>query len=489
MQTSHRQILRATSLLGGAGLANIVISILRNKVVALLLGPSGLGLVGLLLSLVQTASALGGLGISNAAVREVAVKRVSDDPADISATRAGIRLGTVLAAIVSALLLFLCRQPIADHVLERPDLAAMVGWMAPAVALSIITASQTSLLTGYGRVGAVASAGVLGAALSTAAGVAVLLIWGEKAVLAYILAVPIGAAAAVYLLARRIERVAFASFSTAAGQARRLILFGAPMMLGTFVALGSQFVLRAIVNAEANLHELGLFQAALALSFTYVGVLLQSISSDFYPRLSAVIEDRETSIRLVNEQTETLLMLAGILVLGLIALAPLALHVLYAGAFAEAAEALRWLLLGNLIMIASWPFGFCLLAQARSRIYLALEISAATVTIVVARLLVPRFGMEGAAIATMVSAATYFVLVSNITSRTGRAAWRRKTHLLFWSLLGAASLVFALASHDFMWGAVAGCGLALLWTAVVFRELRTIVFPKRGPAATQGAES
>lgn len=154
MQTSHRQILRATSLLGGAGVANILISIIRNKFVALLLGPSGLGLVGLLLSLVQTASALGGLGISNAAVREVAARRGSGDDATIAETRAGIRLGTFLAAVGSALLLFLFRHPIADIVLERPDLAGMVGWMAPAVALSIITASQTALLTGYGKVGA-----------------------------------------------------------------------------------------------------------------------------------------------------------------------------------------------------------------------------------------------------------------------------------------------------------------------------------------------
>lgn len=482
MKTSHGQILRATSLLGGAGMANIVISLIRNKFVAVILEPSGLGLVGLLLSLVQAASALGGLGIANAAVRELAVKRSAGNEAELADVRWGIRAGTLLAAAASAILLFLLRQPIADHVLERPDLAGMVGWMAPAVALSIISASQVSLLTGYGKVSWVAGAGVVGAALSAAAGIAILLVWGEQALLPYILAVPVGAAVAVFLFARRIPAPAFTQIGSALRQSRWLVTIGAPLMLGTFVALGSQFVIRAILSAEADLYQLGLFQAALALSTTYVGVLLQSIGSDFYPRLSAAIDDRATAIRLINEQTETLLMLAGILVLALIALAPLALHLLYAEAFTQAATALRWLMLSNLIYIASWPFGFCLLAQARSKVYLALEVTAAAVAISVALLLVPALGVEGAAIATVVSASAYLALVSFIASRTGRASWRGETHRLFGTLMVAAGLVFAVASYSFLYGAAVGCILTLLWAAFVFRKLRPLLFvkPDRG---------
>nr|WP_314444345.1 oligosaccharide flippase family protein [uncultured Sphingomonas sp.] len=483
MKTSHRQILRATSLLGGAGLANILISLVRNKVVAVLLGPSGLGLVGLMLSLVQTAAALGGLGISNAAVREVAIKRSSGSEDELGVVRSAISLGTLLAAAASALLLFLLRHPIAEHVLDRPDLAEVVGWMAPAVALSIITAAQTALLTGYGRVSAVAGSGVLGAALSTAAGIVILLAWGERAILPYVLAVPVGAAVAVHLLARRIPQVAWSGFRTALRQSRWLVSIGAPMMLGTFVALTSQFVVRAVINAEADLHQLGLFQAALALSTTYVGVLLQSISSDFYPRLSAVIDDRDTAIRLINEQTETLLMLAGILVLGLLALAPVALHLLYAEAFTEASGALRWLVLGNLIQIASWPLGFCLLAAARSRLYLLLEVAGAITTVTLARLLVPVVGMEGAAIATVVSAAVYLVLVSFTARRIGRSAWRRKTLLLFWTLLLASCSVFAASTYGMAPGLAIGGLLTLLWTGWVYRELRSVLFVKAVPPA------
>ncbi|MDP5081484.1 MAG: hypothetical protein NWP87_02425, partial [Winogradskyella sp.] len=47
-QTSYRSIMKATSLFGGVQVFNIIIAILRSKIIAILLGPAGLGIVGLL---------------------------------------------------------------------------------------------------------------------------------------------------------------------------------------------------------------------------------------------------------------------------------------------------------------------------------------------------------------------------------------------------------------------------------------------------------
>ena len=49
-QSSYRQIMKATSLFGGVQIFQIIISVIRSKFVAILLGPSGMGIVGLLAS-------------------------------------------------------------------------------------------------------------------------------------------------------------------------------------------------------------------------------------------------------------------------------------------------------------------------------------------------------------------------------------------------------------------------------------------------------
>jgi len=60
---SYRQILRSSSIIGGASVINIAVGLLRVKVAAVLLGPAGVGLIGLLSNLAGTASAIAGLGV------------------------------------------------------------------------------------------------------------------------------------------------------------------------------------------------------------------------------------------------------------------------------------------------------------------------------------------------------------------------------------------------------------------------------------------
>ena len=69
---SYAQILKSSSLIGGAQGANYLIGMVRTKLVAILLGPSGIGLIGLYTSLIELVGSLSRLGIPDSGVREVA---------------------------------------------------------------------------------------------------------------------------------------------------------------------------------------------------------------------------------------------------------------------------------------------------------------------------------------------------------------------------------------------------------------------------------
>ena len=59
---SYRRILKSSSIIGGASFVNIAIGLVRTKVLAILLGPSGVGLVSLYRGLLTTAAAIATLG-------------------------------------------------------------------------------------------------------------------------------------------------------------------------------------------------------------------------------------------------------------------------------------------------------------------------------------------------------------------------------------------------------------------------------------------
>ena len=52
-KSSYRQILKATSLFGSVQLFNILIAVLRTKLIAILIGPIGIGIAGLLNSTIE----------------------------------------------------------------------------------------------------------------------------------------------------------------------------------------------------------------------------------------------------------------------------------------------------------------------------------------------------------------------------------------------------------------------------------------------------
>src|SRR4051812_44768703 len=69
---SYNQILKSSALIGGSSLVNILVGILRTKVMALLLGPAGMGLVGVYGSIQNLVQTLASMGINNSGVRQMA---------------------------------------------------------------------------------------------------------------------------------------------------------------------------------------------------------------------------------------------------------------------------------------------------------------------------------------------------------------------------------------------------------------------------------
>ncbi|NSW94260.1 MAG: oligosaccharide flippase family protein, partial [Bacteroidales bacterium] len=70
-QKSYRQIFKATTLFGGVQVFNIIIGIIRSKFIAVLLGPEGMGISGLLTSTTGFISGLTGFGLGTSAVKNI----------------------------------------------------------------------------------------------------------------------------------------------------------------------------------------------------------------------------------------------------------------------------------------------------------------------------------------------------------------------------------------------------------------------------------
>ena len=76
---SYNHILRYTGLFGGVQGLNILVGIMRNKLVAMILGPDGMGLISLFNSTIKLVSDSTNFGVSVSAVKNISEDLDSGD--------------------------------------------------------------------------------------------------------------------------------------------------------------------------------------------------------------------------------------------------------------------------------------------------------------------------------------------------------------------------------------------------------------------------
>lgn len=76
---SYNHILRYTGLFGGVQGLNILVGIVRNKLVAMILGPDGMGLISLFNSTIKLVSDSTNFGVSVSAVKNISEDLDSGD--------------------------------------------------------------------------------------------------------------------------------------------------------------------------------------------------------------------------------------------------------------------------------------------------------------------------------------------------------------------------------------------------------------------------
>jgi len=444
---SYRQILHSSSIIGGSSVINIVIGLLRTKVIAVLLGPAGVGLIGLMVSLMSTASAVFSLGFGSVGTRKVAEASGKGDESAVAAARRALFWGTIGLALLGAGGFWLLRDLLAEQVLRDPGASAKVGWLALGVALSVASGSQTALLNGLRRIGDLAKLSIASGLFSTILGVGALLLLKENGLVIFVLSSPISSFILGHWFASRIGKLKEPATPIRElwQQWLAMVRLGSAFMVGGLLVTLGQLVVRTMLQRKLGPEALGHFQAAWTISMTYIGFVLGAMGTDYYPRLTAAIHDHETARRMVNEQTEVALLLAGPVFLLMLGLAPWVIDLLYSSSFDEAITILRWQIMGDLLKVMSWPMGFIILALGDGRTFIFAQSVAISVFVLFIWICLPLFGVQATGIGFLAMYIVQLPLVYFLAMRSIGFKWERRVDVLFIVYIVAMSGVFTIS--------------------------------------------
>lgn len=397
---SYTEILRSSALIGAASMLTIAIGIVRTKAMAVLLGPAGFGLLGLYASVADLAVSIAGLGIVNSGVRQIAESVGSGDEERIARTVVVLRRTAVVLGLLGAVLLAAASSQVSTFTFGSDRYAGGIALLGLAVFFRLLADGRNALIQGLRRIADLAGMQVSGALLGTIAGVATVYVLREDGVVLSLVLAAAMASAAAWWYSRRVEiRPAAMTVAQVREEASALLRLGFAFMVSAVLVMGTAYAVRAMLLHTAGLEAAGFYQAAWTLGGLYVGIILQAMAADFYPRLTAVARDHARCNQLVNEQAQVSLLLAGPGVIATITFSPLVVWLFYSAEFGEAVDVLRWVCLGMTLRVISWPMGFIILARNERKLFLGSEIAWTAVHLGLAWVCIETVGLDGAGIA------------------------------------------------------------------------------------------
>ena len=430
--------------MGGAQVVVLAAGFVRAKAIAMILGASGVGLIGIFNAFSGNVSSFAGWGLGTSGVRLIAGAPEDNKPAKVAAVR---RMGWMLSLIGLGLGV-LAFWPTARLTFGSSQYATEMAIVAFAIPCVIASSAWSAMLQAAGKIASLAKVQVSGALTGLLLGLPAIYLWGTIGIS---ISIFLAAAIPAFVLwrAARSESQAGMDASAESGDLRQLVSLGGALMVVAWLGQLSAYVVRLAIVRFDGLEAAGYYQAAFAISGSLPGFVFAAMGADFFPRVASAKDEAEA--RSITEKQILAGLLLGVpLIVALLTLGTLSIRLLYADTFDAAIPLLAWMAWGVFARLVAWPLGFWMMARRSPRAFIVVEGAACLISLAIPLLLMNRMGLVGAAIGFFWAAILSAVLLVCLMCRgSGMTPGAGTAKAIFFAALGvyACQWLGTLSNH------------------------------------------
>ncbi len=338
------------------------------------------------------------LGLETGVVRFVALGAATDDERAARAS-AQVALGVVaLTSVALAAFVWWTAPALADNFFQKPEAAELLRILSlsiPGIALTRVTIGA---IQGFGMMSHAAWLGPIRAGSNLAlAGLLLALGFGVQGVAAAAVAAAYVAFAFALALLVRTHSLVFVP-TTGAWPVARMLRFSLPQTLSVMLFWGVLWTDTVLLGRFGTAVEVGIYAVATRLLMP-ASAISTAVGQMFSPRIAAedARGDRATLSRMLKRVTywNTSVSIPIFLTLALI---PGPLLSLFGETYSLGAATLAILAIGQLLDTAAGPLGQVINMSGRPHINMMNNAAVAGLNVVACLVLIPRYGMEGAAV-------------------------------------------------------------------------------------------
>ncbi|MGY6562496.1 MAG: O-antigen translocase [Luteibaculaceae bacterium] len=463
--SGYSQILKATSIFGGVQVINIVTNVVRTKFVAVLLGPAGMGIVGLLSSTTDFGKALTSFGLSTSAVRDVAEAHASANEDKIARTVFALRRLVWITGGLGSLLVLFTAPWLSLLAFGHYDYAWAFAALSVTLLISQLSTGQQVLLQGFRKIRLLAKSGILASFASLIITVPLYYFFGEQGIVPALLLLSITGLLLSWYFARKIKiKAVRLSVKESFELGKHMLKFGFFISLSGLLSLGTAYIVRIYIGNTGGVEEVGFYNAGFAIINTYVGLVFTAMGTDYYPRLTGVIQDIKQYSTVVNEQMSVAFYLLGPILCWFIVFIKPTIVLLYSNQFTPVNEMILWAGAGMLFKAMGWSLGFIMLAKADTKFYFWNEFIALIYMLILNIIGYYSFGLLGLGFSFLVGYILYATQVLLVGTYRFKFIfdWKNAfTLLAFTVLVGLLLTLYYILENSILYYAL-GSGISLL---------------------------
>lgn len=148
---------------------------------------------------------------------------------------------------------------------------------------------------------------------------------------------------------------------------KEMATLGSMMMLGTIVQTMTMYFTNMFIRSHGDLHDVGLFQAGMSITAISIDMVYNAMAGDFYPRLSAICDNKEQAEKLINQQAEMAVLLTTPIIIGMLIFAPLLIRIFLSSEFLSIQTFISWIFIAVAFRPVSYTIYYLLLAKGNTK--------------------------------------------------------------------------------------------------------------------------
>lgn len=385
--------MKTTGVVGAVQIVQLAFGLVRNKLIAYFLGPAGLGIWSLYLSLTEMMQSASSLGLEKSGVKQVSQNQHDEYKKNltIKVVQVSISFFSLLCSIGVAIF----AEEFSESLFGTADYKIGIWVCSSVIFLNAITSAYRSILNGLSEIRKLAISQLIGILVGNIIVFSLIPFFDLSIFPIYFLIIAISAFTPTFFAIKKLRiPIMKIPIAEAFQTLSMLMKIGFAFWMSAVFMAFVTYMINIFLKESLSIEALGIYQASWTISNLYIGIILSSMGVAFFPKICQVIDDQKESTKAINDQIEFSLLVCLPFVLGIFIFAPILLALLYSSEFAEGEWIIRWQIMGVVIRLFGFPFGYALMAKGKAIQYTCAQFLFSSLNYLFIFLLVTHYGFE-----------------------------------------------------------------------------------------------